>query len=680
MAPEVIACDENPDATYDNRSDLWSLGITAIEMAEGQPPLCDMHPMRALFLIPRNPAPKLKSKKWSKKFHSFVEQCMIKEYQSRPGTEQLLKHPFIRDQPQERQVRIQIKDFIDRMKKFKRQEKENHEAAAAAAAAAAMAAAQQQHHHPTPSSHQHQHVPQANNRLAEPLSSKMLQNSKRYESDEDEDDDDDEDGFAKADSSAELLTTKPNIDDNTLRNNFHKLQSGSAAAASAQANNHHLKNMSSFIEINNDNKVKNAPQPQQRQSFVNNAQIQLHQFGQHQIQQQQGHHHHHHHHQNMMLPNQHHHHHHHHQSPQQPAQFPMSHLNLATAGNPSGFILHPSASNPTQSFILAAPSSSQQPIEFQPTGPSSSKGQFIKINNQQSQPVMAVIPIATKAMESMNLNNRNSFVVPNQSAASSSSAKDRKPEELDAVANELLSEFVHQKKNTESSSQNQPTAVPQPISLSPLSSSSSGSDSTTRSSKSSSDSESSSSSNEASPNRQQRSKSNNRAESEPDDQDNINNIDDEDDDEETTSDGNSAFKTAMTTGLSSSGVESMTSSAGESINKSGTFIRRDKGATPSSSTSGAYENTTSTGQPLQAFVSYNPNSKSTVMASSQSAVLNNPLDLNNVVITASNNSSSASNVNLLASSASIQPLNEQQFRKSMHVPQNVRYKPILLFQ
>ncbi|GCB75993.1 hypothetical protein scyTo_0015405, partial [Scyliorhinus torazame] len=63
MAPEVIACDENPDATYDFKSDLWSLGITAMEMAEGAPPLCDMHPMRALFLIPRNPPPRLKSKK-----------------------------------------------------------------------------------------------------------------------------------------------------------------------------------------------------------------------------------------------------------------------------------------------------------------------------------------------------------------------------------------------------------------------------------------------------------------------------------------------------------------------------------------------------------------------------------------------------------------------------------------
>ena len=72
MAPEVIACEHNSEATYDNRSDLWSLGITALEMAESQPPLCDMHPMRALFLIPRNPPPRLKSKKWSKKFHRQV--------------------------------------------------------------------------------------------------------------------------------------------------------------------------------------------------------------------------------------------------------------------------------------------------------------------------------------------------------------------------------------------------------------------------------------------------------------------------------------------------------------------------------------------------------------------------------------------------------------------------------
>ncbi|XP_070098710.1 TRAF2 and NCK-interacting protein kinase isoform X16 [Equus przewalskii] len=126
MAPEVIACDENPDATYDFKSDLWSLGITAIEMAEGAPPLCDMHPMRALFLIPRNPAPRLKSKKWSKKFQSFIESCLVKSHSQRPATEQLMKHPFIRDQPNDRQVRIQLKDHIDRTKK-KRGEKDETE-------------------------------------------------------------------------------------------------------------------------------------------------------------------------------------------------------------------------------------------------------------------------------------------------------------------------------------------------------------------------------------------------------------------------------------------------------------------------------------------------------------------------------------------------------------------------
>ncbi|KAJ0062865.1 hypothetical protein NL108_008161, partial [Boleophthalmus pectinirostris] len=126
MAPEVIACDENPDATYDFKSDLWSLGITALEMAEGAPPLCELHPMRALFLIPRNPAPRLKSKKWSKKFHSFIEHCLVKNHTQRPSTEQLLKHPFIKDLPNERHIRIQLKDHIDRTKK-KRGERDETE-------------------------------------------------------------------------------------------------------------------------------------------------------------------------------------------------------------------------------------------------------------------------------------------------------------------------------------------------------------------------------------------------------------------------------------------------------------------------------------------------------------------------------------------------------------------------
>uniref|UniRef100_A0A8C3AYY2 non-specific serine/threonine protein kinase n=1 Tax=Cyclopterus lumpus TaxID=8103 RepID=A0A8C3AYY2_CYCLU len=135
MAPEVIACDENPDSTYDYRSDIWSLGITAIEMAEGAPPLCDMHPMR-LPTVPCLPALPLSltssSSSYlpiptrSKKFIDFIEGCLVKTYTSRPSTEQLLKHSFIRDQPTERQVRIQLKDHIDRTRK-KRGEKEETE-------------------------------------------------------------------------------------------------------------------------------------------------------------------------------------------------------------------------------------------------------------------------------------------------------------------------------------------------------------------------------------------------------------------------------------------------------------------------------------------------------------------------------------------------------------------------
>ncbi|XP_077465473.1 mitogen-activated protein kinase kinase kinase kinase 4-like isoform X2 [Stigmatopora argus] len=127
MAPEVIACDENPEATYDYRSDLWSLGITALEMAEGAPPLCDMHPMRALFLIPRNPPPRLKSKKWSKRFLSFIDTCLVKNHLHRATTDVLLRHAFIRDLTNERQVRIMLKDHLDRTRKKKEKDGPEYE-------------------------------------------------------------------------------------------------------------------------------------------------------------------------------------------------------------------------------------------------------------------------------------------------------------------------------------------------------------------------------------------------------------------------------------------------------------------------------------------------------------------------------------------------------------------------
>ncbi|XP_035306153.1 nik-related protein kinase isoform X2 [Cricetulus griseus] len=95
MAPEVIGCDEDPSRSYDYRSDVWSVGITAIEMAEGAPPLCNLQPLEALFVILRESAPTVKSSGWSRKFHNFMEKCMIKNFLFRPTSGNMLHHPFV---------------------------------------------------------------------------------------------------------------------------------------------------------------------------------------------------------------------------------------------------------------------------------------------------------------------------------------------------------------------------------------------------------------------------------------------------------------------------------------------------------------------------------------------------------------------------------------------------------
>ncbi|XP_056396601.1 nik-related protein kinase isoform X6 [Hyla sarda] len=86
-----------------------------------------MHPMRALFLIPRNPPPKLKSRKWSKKCLNFVDSCLIKNYTHRPTTETMLKHSFVRDLQNERQIRIMLKDHLDRTRKKKEKDETGYE-------------------------------------------------------------------------------------------------------------------------------------------------------------------------------------------------------------------------------------------------------------------------------------------------------------------------------------------------------------------------------------------------------------------------------------------------------------------------------------------------------------------------------------------------------------------------
>ncbi|KAI5107183.1 myosin-IIIb isoform X2, partial [Silurus meridionalis] len=97
MAPEVIACEQQLDYSYDARCDVWSLGITAIELAEGDPPLAEMHPVKALFKIPRNPPPTLHHPdQWCRSFSHFIAQCLIKDFESRPSVTHLLEHPFIK--------------------------------------------------------------------------------------------------------------------------------------------------------------------------------------------------------------------------------------------------------------------------------------------------------------------------------------------------------------------------------------------------------------------------------------------------------------------------------------------------------------------------------------------------------------------------------------------------------
>ncbi|XP_026993319.1 traf2 and NCK-interacting protein kinase-like [Tachysurus fulvidraco] len=95
MAPEVINCRENPNGSYDYKSDVWSLGITAIEMAEGEPPLCTMNPFHALLAISQNEAPTLNPNKWSDRFQSFIKACLVKDPTKRLSTNELLNHAFI---------------------------------------------------------------------------------------------------------------------------------------------------------------------------------------------------------------------------------------------------------------------------------------------------------------------------------------------------------------------------------------------------------------------------------------------------------------------------------------------------------------------------------------------------------------------------------------------------------
>ncbi|KAJ8735502.1 hypothetical protein PYW07_007122 [Mythimna separata] len=108
MAPEVIACEQQLDESYDCRCDVWSVGITAIELAEGEPPLSGLHPMRALFQIPRNPPPSLsRPEMFSPQLVDFIADCLKKDMNKRPFARELLEHPLL----------LAVSSFEDKIRK-----------------------------------------------------------------------------------------------------------------------------------------------------------------------------------------------------------------------------------------------------------------------------------------------------------------------------------------------------------------------------------------------------------------------------------------------------------------------------------------------------------------------------------------------------------------------------------
>ena len=92
MSPEIIQCETDKERDYDNKTDVWSLGITCIELAEGEPPLTEFSSKRVLLKIIKSDPPKLKHPdRWSHNFIDFISKCLKKDPEQRYSSSNLLK-------------------------------------------------------------------------------------------------------------------------------------------------------------------------------------------------------------------------------------------------------------------------------------------------------------------------------------------------------------------------------------------------------------------------------------------------------------------------------------------------------------------------------------------------------------------------------------------------------------
>lgn len=119
MAPEVLQSTE-----YDGKADIWSLAITAIEMAVGEPPHSNVHPMRAIFMIPTSDPPTLpEPEKWSDEFNDFLKVCLQKNPAVRPSAEDLLRnHPFITKTKGKAIIAALVEECMQEIEEFREQE------------------------------------------------------------------------------------------------------------------------------------------------------------------------------------------------------------------------------------------------------------------------------------------------------------------------------------------------------------------------------------------------------------------------------------------------------------------------------------------------------------------------------------------------------------------------------